>query len=272
MKRIMILALALCFSVAIRAEETLTFGVVPQQSAAKLARLWAPLLQEVSQRSGVKLAFRTAPDIPTFEQRLAAGEYDVAYMNPYHYTVYSKNPGYRAIAKVKDKRIKGIVVVHKDSPVTDITQLQGEMMAFPAPAAFAATVLPRANFEKRGITITPKYVGSHDSVYLSVARGLYPVGGGVIRTFNNVDKSLRDRLRILWTTDGYTPHAFAVHPRVEEMKLQRVVEAMLSLGNDEQGLALLGALRFKPLESASDSDWDDVRALGIQLINGAADQ
>ncbi len=266
MKTPLIFALALLFSVSLHAEESLTFGIVPQQSASKLARLWLPLLEEVERRSGVELKFATAPDIPTFEQRVAEGEYDIAYMNPYHYTVFSSNPGYRAFAKVRDKRIKGIVVVQKASPLNDIKQLQGKVLAFPAPAAFAASVLPQANFKRAGINITPKYVGSHDSVYLSVARGLYPAGGGVVRTFNNIDPTVREQLRILWTTDGYTPHAFAAKQGVDEQRLQRVIHALLSLGDDEKGRALLTALKFKPLEAAQDSDWDDVRALGIDLL------
>ena len=58
--------------------ETLTFSVVPQQSASKLARLWSPILAYLSEQSGVKLQFTTAKDIPTFEKRLADGEYDFA--------------------------------------------------------------------------------------------------------------------------------------------------------------------------------------------------
>ncbi len=257
----------LLFSVGLPAEESLSFGIVPQQSASKLASLWVPLLREVEQRSGVKLWFHTAPDIPTFEQRVAAGEYDFAYMNPYHYTVFSQAPGYRAFAKEQDKRIKGVVVVPKASPLNDITQLQGQQLAFPAPAAFAASVLPRASFEKKGISINADYVGSHDSVYRAVVKGLYPAGGGVVRTLNNMDAAIREQLRILWSTNGYTPHAFATHPRVPQQASQRVTAAFVSLGKDEVGRKLLDALRFKPLETALDSDWDDVRSLNIQLLS-----
>lgn len=269
MKRIFTM-FALLFTTAVCAgdgPDSLGFGIVPQQSAAKLAKKWGPLLRTIEQRSGVKIHFHTAPDIPTFEKRVAAGEYDLAYMNPYHYTVFSKTPGYRAFAKEKGKRIKGIVVVAKDSPITDITQLNGREMAFPAPAAFAATVLPRASFEQMGLNITPKFVGSHDSAYLTVAKGLYPAGGGVVRTFNNINEQLRNRLRILWETEKYTPHAFAAHPRVTDEKVSRVLKALESLSEDEAGKKLLKALSFRPLESASDADWDDVRALNIKLLD-----
>lgn len=260
------LLLSLLFTCVAYAGETLRFGIVPQQSATRLAMLWAPLLQEVERRSGVSLWFHTAPDIPTFEKRLAAGEYDFAYMNPYHYTVFSHTPGYRAIAREGGKRIRGVVIVPKASPLTGVAGLQDKRMAFPAPAAFAASILPRASFNRMGITIQPEYVGSHDSVYRAVAKGLYPAGGGVLRTFNNVEAEVRDQLRILWSSEGYTPHAFAAHPRVAPEISERVAAALIALGSDEGGRRLLQALNFKPLQRATDSDWDDVRALDLHLL------
>lgn len=244
-----------------------TFGVVPQQSASQLARLWAPVLASLGQRSGLDIGFSTAPDIPAFERRVAAGEYDFVYMNPYHYTVFSRQPGYRAFAKAKGERLKGILVVRKDSPIREPRELAGATLAFPAPAAFAASVLTRAYLAQDGIPFVPKFVSSHDSVYLAVAKGLYPAGGGVVRTYESLAPEVRDQLRILWTTMGYTPHAFAVHPRVPADVAARLTEAMLRMDQDEQGRALLAPLSLSGVERAEDSDWDDVRALGIQLLD-----
>jgi phosphonate transport system substrate-binding protein len=171
--------------------ESLSFGVVPQQSASKLAKNWAPVFEYLGRQTGTKIRFRTARDIPEFERRLAAGDYDLAYMNPYHYTVFSRSPGYRAFAKAEGKRIEGILVVRKDSPVADPHGLANETIAFPAPAAFAASVLTRAHLVREGIPFVPKYVASHDSVYRTVAKGLYAAGGGVVRTFNSVEPEIR---------------------------------------------------------------------------------
>jgi phosphonate transport system substrate-binding protein len=242
----------------------LTFAIVPQQSASKLARTWAPILEYLERETGLNLEFRTAPDIPEFETRIAAGEDDFAYMNPLHYTVFSETPGYRAFAKARDKRIKGILVVRKDSPISSPRDLDGATLAFPAPGAFAASVLTRAYLAGEGIGFTPQYVSSHDSVYRTVAKGLYPAGGGVQRTFNSMEADIRDQLRVLWTTRGYTPHAFAAHPRVPPETVERLAQAMVRMEQHEAGRALLKSLSVRGFETAEDSDWDDVRSLGIQ--------
>lgn len=247
--------------------ETLSFGIVPQQSAKKLAKLWTPINSYLSKKIGVKIQFSTANDIPTFEKRLLEGEYDIAYMNPYHYTVFHQKPGYEAIAKQKDKKIKGIIVVAKDSPLTALDQLAGETLSFPSPAAFAASVLPRAKMSKDGINITPKYVSSHDSVYLTVSRGLFLAGGGVMRTYNNTAPEIRENLRVLWTTPGYTPHAIAVHPRVDNDVKIKVQQALVEMASDPEGQALLKTINFKALEYAQNENWDDVRGLNIKLLD-----
>lgn len=250
-----------------------TFGVVPQQSAKKLASLWGPILQHVSKESGVALRFATAKDIPTFEKRLARGDYDFSYMNPYHYTVFSQAPTeYRAFAKRRQQDIRGIVVVHKDSPIKTLGELNGLMLAFPSPAAFAASILPRAKMQLDGIDFDSRYVSSHDSVYLGVAKGFFSAGGGVKRTFNNAAPEVREQLRVLWTTDAYTPHAFAHHPRVPSNVAKAVQNAFVAMKESTKGNVLLKSIKIKNgIEVAGDKQWDDVRALNIKEISSASD-
>ncbi len=246
--------------------KSLSFGVVPQQAASRLAEDWGPLLAEVSRRSGVSLVFRTAPNIPAFEERLATGDYDLAYMNPYHYVVFHKASGYLAFAKEQERRLKGILVVRKDSAVLKPADLAGKTVVFPAPAAFAASILPQAEFGRLKIPIETRFVASHDSVYRAVASGLHEAGGGIQRTFEAMPTDVREQLRVLSETPGYTPHALAAHPRVPAAIVERLRMAMASLADDEIGRALLAPLAFKGLVAAQDREWNDIRALDINLL------
>jgi phosphonate transport system substrate-binding protein len=264
-------------SAAVRAEDaraatkppSLSFGIVPQQASSTLLRSWGPLLKYLRQQTGQRFIFRTAPDIPTFEARLAAGEYDFAYMNPYHFTVFNQgNQGYQAVARARDKQIRGILVVRKDSPVNTLDNLWGEALAFPSPAAFAASVLPRANLRAEQVPFEAQYVSSHDSVYKAVASGFFPAGGGVVRTFNATDPGVREQLRVLWTTPPYTPHAIAAHTRVDSAVVSSVQQALLAMDTDEKGRLALENLKIKGLVAANNSDWDDVRALQIETSLG----
>lgn len=257
-----------CRVVAQQRPVSLTVGVVPQQSAVDLARDWIPMLQEVGRRAGIQLDFRTAPDIPTFEDRVLAGAYDLAYMNPYHYTVFSRSPGYKAFLKEKNRKLVGIIVVRKDSPVQSLDQLAGQVVGFPAPAAFAASILPRAEFSRRGIDIQARFVSSHDSAYRGVAQGLFAAGGGVQRTLEALDPAVAGQLRVLTTTAPYTPHALAIHPRVDEALATRLLQAFTGLADDEAGRRVLKPLAFKGLEAAQDDEWGSIRRLKLEQVVG----
>jgi phosphonate transport system substrate-binding protein len=177
--------------------------------------------------------------------------------------VFSKAPGYKAFAKEKDRRLVGIIVISKDSPITDIRQLSGQIVAFPAPGAFAASILPRAEFSRLNIPIESRYVSSHDSVYRGVAQGLFAAGGGIKRTLEAIDPGVSSHLRVLTTTPGYVPHAFAAHPRVDVATLQKLFAAMAALANDETGRKLLEPLSVKGIDAAADREWDEIRRLKI---------
>ncbi|WP_407334254.1 phosphate/phosphite/phosphonate ABC transporter substrate-binding protein [Enterovibrio sp. 27052020O] len=247
--------------------EPLVFGIVPQQSSAKLIRDWSPVIKQVSELSGLQIRFATAPNIPEFEKRLAAGQYHLAYMNPYHFTVFNQSPGYQAIAHVKDKRIRGILVTSKHSNTTSLKDLDGKNVAFPAPAAFAATLLTQAALKNEGVTFKPYYVGSHDSAYLAVADGLFDAGGGIIRTLGATPENTKKKLNVLFTTEGFTPHAVATHPSLSDDTKKRLQAAFVALADNPEGKAALKTLNMKGFQSATDADWDDVRALNISVIN-----
>lgn len=252
--------------------QSLSFGVVPQQATSKLAGRWEPILAYLSEKSGIPIRFTTAKYIPTFEKHLAAGLYDLSYMNPYHYTVFHHKSGYKALARARDKQIEGIIVTRKNASLEGISELDGVHLAFPSPAAFAASILPQNELKRLNISFTPHYVSSHDSVYRTVASGIFPAGGGVMRTFMAADADVRERLQIFWKTPGYTPHAIAAHPRVSGEVLSRIQEALIGMEKTPEGKKLLELLKIKGWQPARDADWDDVRKLDIKQLDGLKQQ
>jgi phosphonate transport system substrate-binding protein len=264
-KLIFFIGLLIGFPYVVNAKDnTLTFGVVPQQSAKRLATLWTPICEYISKQTGLNIVFSTAKDIPTFETRLKAGEYDIAYMNPYHYVVFNKSTGYDAIAKQMDKTIKGVIVAKTNGKIKTINDLEGRRLAFPSPASFAATILPQAELNKLGITFIPTYVSSHDSVYLNVSKGFFPAGGGIKRTLNNMPEKTKSTLKTIWQSEEHTSHAIAIHPRVDTLSREKILASLINMNKDEQGNVLLKSINFKGFEAAVNNDWDDIRALQIK--------
>lgn len=246
------------------AAHSFSFGIVPQRTATQLAESWTPLLNHLGARTGYRLDFKTARDICTFTQRVAAGAYDLAYISPYHYVVSQKQQGYRVFAKEKDRELTGIIVVRADSPYRSLRDLQGKALSFPA-SAFAANLVPRVQLKRERIQFNSTFVASHDSVYLGVAQGLFVGGGGIRHTFTSLSPEIRGQLRVLWTSEGYTPHAIAAHPRVPRDVVKRVAAALIALHQDLTTLKLLQSLRFNGFVAATDAEYNAVRKLEPQL-------
>ena len=192
---------------------------------------------------------------------MARRAYDVAYMNPYHYVVFHERAGYQAIARQKNKKLKGLLVTRKDSTVQGLRDLEGHSIAFPSPAAFGASVIPRAEMARMNVQIDPAYVKSHDSVYRAVADGIQIAGGGVLRTWKTMPQNVRDQLRVFFETDAYTAHAIAVRRKHHETLSEQITEAFLALDNPDA--PILKSLGMQGFERAYDADWNDVRDLNL---------
>jgi phosphonate transport system substrate-binding protein len=242
------------FGVA-QAETSYSFGVVPQFEARELAAVWTPILEQVSQRSGLKLTMKGAPRIPDFEASFQVGEFDFAYMNPYHAVIAAKKQGY--IPLLRDATpLYGVLAVAKDSPYKTAKDLDGKKISFPAPNALGASLLMRADLDTLfKIKFTPLYAQTHTSAYLNTALGVSDASGGIKATFDRQKSDLRDNLRILYETRKSPPHPVVAHPRVPKADQLRVKNAFLELAATAEGAALLAKVPILQAVPASKEEY-----------------
>lgn len=264
--RISVSAFALLASIIspVYASSSYTVGVVPQYDTREIERIWHPILEEVSQRSGVKLVLKVSPSIPRFEKEFENGGFDFAYMNPYHAIVANQKQRYLPILRDIGKQLFGIIVVRKDSVLNDIKQVDGKKIAMPAPNALGAALIPRAEFVTK-LNIQPdiSYVRSHDSVFLNVVTGITDAGGAVMGTLNRQRKEIREQLRILYKTQAVPKHPVVVHPSVPEAVIKRVQSAFLELANTSEGKALIAKIPMKKMGKTNIHDYEKLKNMGL---------
>ncbi len=242
-----------------------TFAIGPQQSASELARRWVPILQYFSEKTGYSFQFTTARDITAFQKQMISGAFDFAFISPYYYLIFHEKAGYNAFAHERDGSLNGIIMVRKDSTIRSMLDLNNQTVAFAAPTAIAATMLPLAYFNEQNIHVIPKYVTSMDSVSLAVVKGFFPAGGGEIHIFKLLAPELQDQLRILWTSETLPPFPFAAHPRVPKEVVETLQKTMQDMDKDQQGAELLKAIHFKGFDPADDSTYNVMRKLKFKM-------
>lgn len=231
----------------------LSVGIVPQQPAWVLAKLWVPVLAAWSRASGVPLQFETASSIAVFEVRARARHYDLIYLNPSDYRRLDRRT-YRVFARPADT-LQGILVVRRSSPWRTLSQLRGSTIAFPAAHAFAASMLPRRALDQAQVRYRVRYVGSHDSVYLGVAEGLFPAGGGITQTLEMLSPGVRARLRVIWRSPQYLPHPFAALNTLSPALVARLRRGLVGLGATPATRALLAPLAIHGFVAARSRDY-----------------
>lgn len=240
-------------------------GIAPQQAASELAKRWAPIIKHWSDTTGLNFQFRTAKDIDTFQSQVGEGAYDFMFVNAHHYTLFNRVQGYNAFAHEMGCANAGVIVVAKNGNVQRMEQLEGKSIAFSSPNAVIGTWLPVQHLRQRGISFQPHYVKSMDSVYFSVAKGLFPAGGGEMRTLGALDPEIKNQLQILWKNE-FPCHPFSAHPRVPAEAVHKLREAMQSMHLSAQGIALLKLVNIKQFVPADDADYQVVRKMNLKPV------
>ena len=240
-------------------------GVVPQFEARVLHATWRPILDLLEEKSGYKFKLRGSPSIPTFEKELTEGKFDIAYMNPYHLVIANEYAGYIPLVRDHGRSLSGVLVVRRDSDITDPKQLNGKTLAFPAPNALGASLQMRQELEDDfGIKFKSNFVKTHDSVYLNVLLGEATAGGGVQKTLGRQKEEYQDMLRVIHKTKAVAPHPIAILPGVDEKIRERIHEALMEIGESEEGKALLSKIPMKEIGLASMDDYLPLKSLGLE--------
>ena len=237
-----------------------SFGIVPQQSAKQIYSLWQPLVNHIKEQTSYPVQIKGSPNIPAYENSLFSGRFDIAYVNPRMLLEAHKYVGYIPIAREGGNQLKGIIVVAKDSPYQSIADLNGKKFTSPK-GAFAASALPRLNLHSLGILFHNSYVETHAQGYSLTVNGVVDAAGGVHRTFNSLLPKVKNKLRILWESNGVTPHALIIHPRVSPIVRNRIIDATLGFKDTAAGKAFFNSLKINSFVAAKLTDWNDIKKL-----------
>jgi phosphonate transport system substrate-binding protein len=243
----------------------LRLGVVPQFPSVELQRNWAPIAQVLAQACGRPVRFQVSLSIPEFESQFLAGEFDIAYMNPYHAVMARQAQGYQPLVREGQRALKGILVVRADSELKSIADLAGQRIAYPAPNAFGASLYMRALLEREHRVMTrPDYVRTHSNAYRHVIAGQSAAAGGVMATFKSEPAAIRDQLRVLYETPPVAPHPLVAHPRVSREAMDCISRTLLQGETDPATAKLLAAVQLPhPVAAVYQRDYQPLERLAL---------
>lgn len=214
------------------------FSPVNQFDINLTAAYWNPIVQYVSDKSGVKLSLkigRTSADTTAY---VLTQEVEFIFSN-HLFSPEREQLGWKVFGRRQMPAIQGQIVVPADSPITDLAQLKGEEVAFPGPEAFVAYKVPYAQLLNRGVDVKVVFGGNQNGALAQLVAGKVKAAGGNSQLIEGYAKRENKKFRVLWTSEPFHDLALMVSGKVPEKDAQAVAQAFLTMHQDPKGRDIL---------------------------------
>ena len=242
-------------------------AVHPLYNPQKLARDYQPLIEFLNAHlAGAQFELEASRDYGAFEQKISAREPQFILPNPWQ-TLEAMKLGYGVLAMAGPASdFRGLILVRKDAGIGRVQDLRGRIVAYPAPTALAASMMPQLDFLEHGLNpmkdLDNRYVGTQESAILNVFEGLAAAGctwPPPWRDFQKDHPREAAELRVAWETDNLINNSVMARADVPAALATRVQGLLLSLQDSPEGRAILKNIETLGFSPATDADYGVVR-------------
>lgn len=244
------------------------FAVHPLHNPQRLAEVYGPIVAYLNRHlGGPALKLEASRSYEAYEAALLGRGYEFALPNPAQ-ALRSLRSGYRIFGKMGgDEAFRGILLVRRDSGIRRVEQLKGKVVAFPAPTALAATMLPLWYLHTHGVDANRElrrlYTGSQESSIMSVylgqaaAAGTWPVPWEAL---SRRRPEVAAALEVRWETAPLPNNALVARDDVPPELVARVGALLFALHETPEGARLLAEVQIPRFEPATAETYAPVRA------------
>lgn len=214
------------------------FSPVNQYGINLTAEYWNPIINYVSEKSGVKLQLkigRTSADTTAY---VLANEAEFIFSN-HLFSPERDALGWKVFGRRQTPPVHGQIIVPDESPITDLAQLKGQEVAFPGPEATVAYKFPYAHLLSRNIDVKVIFGGNMDGALAQLFSGKVKAAGGNSQLLEAYGRRENKKYRVLWSSEPLHDLALMYSPRVPEKDVKAVAAAFIGMAKDPQGLAIL---------------------------------
>ena len=254
-----------------QASAEIKFGTVPRLSAAELQAMFTPLADYLSREVGEKVTIVVPKSFDGVKEAVKAGQMDIGFVNPLIYVQIKDKVNIEPLAlssEVKSgTRLRGIIIVRKDSGISKLQDLKGRKISFveedsPAGHLFQKLLLSRAGLNVDKDIIALPYAKTHENVVMAVFNKTADAGAVREEQLDKMKGSLDvSQLKIVGYTDYFPNWPFFSTPHLKQETADKIRAALLKLKpNDPQNEKILGPARLTGFVAVTDKEYDDLRA------------
>ena len=237
----------------------LTIAVVPELGAIEQEKRYTGIARVLAEEMGIMTKLMHLETYGRVIDEFANGKVDVAFVGSLVYGRLHDAYGVRPLARPESGGVshyRGVIIVRSESGIRSVSGLRGRAFAYvpntSAGQLFTKTIVGREKSDIEAYFSRVERVSSHADVIRLVDGG--KVDGGavkdlVLERILKVSPGLRNRIRILDTSQSFPENALVVSPMFDPKQARRLQEILLACGRNDRekaALAALGADRFIP--------------------------
>lgn len=214
------------------------FSPVNQYGIELTASYWNPIIEYVSNRSGIKLQLkigRTSADTTAY---VLANEVEFIFSN-HLFSPERDHLGWKVFGRRATTPIRSQIAVMADSPITQLSQLANEPVGFPGPEATVAYKFAYAQILNQKLAVQVVFGGNMDGAFGQLVSGKVKAVGTHTQLSSGWSKREGKNLRVLWESEPLNDLALMASKNVPAKDLQAVSKAFLEMSKDPVGQKVL---------------------------------
>jgi phosphonate transport system substrate-binding protein len=265
------------------------FYLVPAQDVLTLVEQGKVLQKYLTTDLGLEFVVEVPASYVAVVEAMGSKRADVAILNTLGYVLASEKYGAEAKLKLVNRgrdTYSGQIIVHRDSGINNISQLNGKKFAFVDPASTSGYLLPSRLFKQENIKLKETlFAGKHDTVVLAVYQKTVDAGA-TFYTPPDDDGTPKDarwilrtqypdvyeKVKILQLTESIPNDPVVFRKEVPEEIKTKIVESLKRYIKTPEGAKVLMDLyHITDFKEASDADYDPVRGYLNEMGKTAQD-
>jgi phosphonate transport system substrate-binding protein len=239
---------------------SIRIGLIPEQDIFSQKQRYEPIAEYLSERVHANIELVILSRYGNIIENFVSNRLDAAFFGSFTGALAHRKLHVEAIARPEypdgTSTYHGLLLVRKDSGITDVEDMRGKRFAFVDKATTAGYLLPLYYFKTHGIddpdTLLKEtyFAGTHEGVINDVLDKKAEIGAAKNTMFSmlaNSNPRITEELSILTRSPDVPENALCVRASLDETLKNNLRIALLSMDQDKAGKEVLrnfGAARF----------------------------
>lgn len=255
----------------------LNLGIFPRRKPEATLAAFKPLAEYLSYELGQPVNLLIHNSFSGFWKAIELQEFDLVHFNQYHYIRSHREYGYKVIAtnvEYGQNRMKSIIAVRKDSRITQLQDLRGQVVLFGGNRmAMAAYIMPTFMLKRAGLDPNSDYREEFAKNPLLAVTAVYAghaeasASGDAVLQMPEVKTAIKiDDMTLLAESEPYPQLPWAVKANMDPKLLVRIQQLLFNLPKQAKSEELFQRAEIDRFETATDADFDELRKIVKQVL------